>query len=322
MRIGTLSVRPGQRRSGQLVLGHYPDGPIVAPLTVVRGKRPGKTLWIQGCLHGQEVGGTVGLIRFLERLDPARIEGAVIAVKLANPLAFRGYARNTPIDGINLNRVFPGDAAGYHSQQVAHALMSTAIGHADALVDLHSGGESHIVPFYALYRDDGSAASREAGRLARAAATADIWASRDAWLDGALLTHFTLRGKPAVIVECGGGGGVSEQQVANFAGALEGMARALGILPGRPPRRARYRVMDQALLVYNRKGGLFRPAVEPGAVVRKGQALGAMLDFDGRVVETLVSPNGPAYVAALPRRYMALHSGALIAETIRIVEGG
>jgi hypothetical protein len=322
LKVGTVAVEAGERRSGELVLGHYPDGPVTSPLTVARGAKPGKTLWVQACIHGPEIGGTIGLIRFLERLDLAQVSGAIVAVMLANPMAFRGYARNTPIDGVNLNRAFPGDAKGYHSQQTASILLKTALAVADAVVDLHSGGESLEVPFYALYWSDGSPASRDADRLARAAATPDIWASSDTWLGGAMIVHAVKRGKPALIVECGGGGPLPDQHIENYVAALTGIAQALGIVAGEPPRQPRYRLMGEALIVYNRRGGFFVPAVKVGAVVAKGAKLGAIMDFDGKTIEEPRSPNGPAYIAGLARRYMPVYSGAMIAETIQVVGEG
>ena len=56
------------------------------------------------------------------------------------------------------------------------------------------------------------------------------------WLKGALFSNFTRRQeKPAIIVETGGGGRVTEQDLANYQTALGGLTRALGMLPGAPP---------------------------------------------------------------------------------------
>jgi predicted deacylase len=191
--VGTAKAQPGALSRGELVLGEFPDAPIASPVMIASGREPGPVLWVQGCVHGAEVGGAVAIHRCLRELDLASRRGAIIGVMLANPNAFRGYARNTPIDGENLNRVFPGSPAGGHTQQAAHALMQAALKVADAMLDLHSGGDRSIVPFYALYRHDGSEASRTAARLARAAATPDIWASTDAWLNGAMFTNMTAR---------------------------------------------------------------------------------------------------------------------------------
>ena len=319
-RVGTARAERGKRTTGRLVLGSYPDCAIASPVIIASGSRAGPTLWVQGCVHGPEVGGPVAMLRFLDGLDLAAVKGTIVAVMLANPTAFRGYARNTPGDGENLNRTFPGAAAGGHTRQTAHALMRAAMRTADVLLDLHSGGDRSVVPFYALYWNDGSPASRTAGRLARAAGTPEIWASTDGWLEGAMFANMTRRGVPALIVECGGGGQVAERHIESYLSALRGVAQAMGILPGRPPEAGKYRVMDNALLVYSKKGGLFEPAVEAGDAVAEGQELGRIRDLFGDVAEVVTSPRGPAWVASIRRRHMPVYSGDQIAEVIDILE--
>jgi predicted deacylase len=261
----------------------------------------------------------VSILRVLDTLDLGRLRGTLVAVMLANPTAFRGYGRNTPIDGANLNRIFPGSASGYHSEQVAHTLLETALATADVLLDLHSGGDRSVVPFYALYWDDGSEASRESGRLARGAGTPNIWASTDTWLTGTMFTHFVQRGKPALIVECGGGAQLPEEHVANFAMAIRGVMQGLSMLEGDPPRQPRYVIMEESYLVYSHRGGLFLPLVEPGQIVARDQELGTIFDLYGTAVETVRSPVGPALVASIRRRYMPVYSGDQIAECNTIV---
>src|SRR5690606_20740631 len=131
--------------------------PLRSPVIVVDGAKPGPTLWVQACVHGTEVGGIGGLHRFLDALDPAALSGTVVALMTANPAAYLAQTRNTPIDGENLNRVFPGNAGGGHSGQIADRLLREAVRVADVIVDLHSGGDRSHVPHYALCWADGSA---------------------------------------------------------------------------------------------------------------------------------------------------------------------
>jgi len=317
--VGTARARTGQWATGTLTVGHYPDGPITAPVNVLRGSAPGPTLWVQCAIHGTEVGGAIGLLQLFKRLDPEKMKGAIIGVMATNPTAFRSYARNTPLDGENLNRLFPGHPAGPHSHQSADVLFRTAFRVADVMMDLHSGGDEAIVPFYGLYFDDGSPAAQEARRLVEAVGSEVVWASQDSWLDGAMFVNFTRRGKPGLIVECGGGGAVPEQHVKHFAGAIEGVAKAMGILPGQPRRQKRYRVVGNCELVFNRSGGYFLPDVAAGDTVRRGRRIGRVMDPYGAVVEEITSPNGPAYIAAIARAYLPVHSGAMVAECIEVI---
>ncbi len=320
--IGTVRTAPGERKSGRLVVGHYPDGPVDAPIIVVHGRGDGPVLWLQACVHGGETGGTAGALRFANTLDPATLRGTVIAVLAANPTASRRRARVSEVDGGNLNRLFPGQAAGLHSLQTADALFSTFMAKADVLVDLHSGGETHVVPLYALNWDDGSEASRASAELVEALGIRDIWRTSETWLSGTMFAAANRAGKAGILVECGGGGPVSQPEVDAFALALQQAALHLGMivaphrdLPTRPAVGP-HRFHRDCTFVYTRFGGLFVPAVEAGQIVPVGTRLGHLLGLDGTIVETFDAPVGPSFIAALPRSYCPLHSGVLIAECV------
>ena len=321
IRVGTARSKPGQWTKGTLAVGHYPDSPITTPVNILSGAEPGPTLWVQCAIHGTEIGGAIGLLRLFKKIDPSCMRGQIVGIMATNPTAFRGYGRNTPLDGENLNRLFPGDPAGPHSYQSADILFQTALAVADAMMDLHSGGNEAVVPFYGLYFDDGSPASAESKRYAESVGSEVVWASQDSWLGGAMFVNFIRQGKPGLIVECGGGGPLPDRQIDNFAGAIEGVAKAMGILPGRPPRRRKYLVVGTCELVFNRRGGFFLPAVEVGDVVERGQTVGRVMDLHGDIVEEVVSPNGPAYIAAIVRPYQPVYSGAMVAECNEVVSG-
>jgi len=318
--VGNTRAEPGRWTKGHLTLGYYPDGPIQSPVNILCGARPGKVLWVQNAVHGDEAGGAIGILRFLQRCDPSTMTGAIVAVMVANPTAFRAQARNTPCDSENMNRCFPGDSKGGHTRTSANVLIESACSVADAVVDLHSGGTDAVVPFYSIYCNDGSVASEESLRLARATGTPTIWACRDVWLEGAFFSNVVKRNKPAVLVECGGGGPILEAHIESFVRAIEGVARALGILPAAPTLAPNYRTIDGCSIVYNQRGGYFEPTVQAGDIVTAGQPLGRILSPHGDVLEELVSPVGPAYIASILRAYLPVHSGSEVAEAIQISE--
>jgi uncharacterized protein len=169
------------------------------------------------------------------------------------------------------------------------------------------------VPFYALYWEDGSEASKASARYARSAATEIVWRAEDPWLAGAMFTNLTKRGIPSVIVECGGGGAMPDADIDAFAAAVEGVARAMGILPGGEVRQERYRVIGACDLVFSKAGGFFEPACAAGDTVAAGQPFGRVVDVFGAEVETIVA-HKPAFVAAVGRRFLPIHAGALIGE--------
>jgi predicted deacylase len=312
-RVGTARAKPGAWTTGALTLGHYPDAPITSPVNILCGTRPGPVLWVQAAVHGAECGGALALLRLLLDTDPKHIKGAIVGVMNANPTAFRVLSRYTPYDGENLNRLFEPPARTTHARQTAATLLESATKAADAVLDLHSGGLEHVVPFYAIYWADGSPASKQSASLARATGVSAIWHSTDAWLAGAMYTAVTKRGKPAIIVECGTGGDLNECDVARHRRAIEGVAKKLGILPGRPAPARWILAVGTCDLVYNQRGGYFLPAVEVGTVVSEGQVVARLMDPHGQIVEELAAPK-ESYVAALVRPNRAIHSGTMCAE--------
>lgn len=312
-RVGTARAKPGAWTTGTLTLGEYPDAPITTPVNILCGARPGPVLWVQSAIHGAECGGALGLLRLFQSIDPARMAGAIVGVNAANPTAFRVLARNTPYDGENMNRLFEKPSRTAHSRQAAATLIETAMSVADAVIDMHSGGLDTEVPFYAIYWEDGSPASQRSSELARATGVDAIWRSTDAWLAGAMYTAVTKRGKPAIIVENGSGAELTSRVVDLNRDAIAGVAKAMGILPGRPAATGRILALGTCDLLYNQRGGFFLPATKVGAVLRKGQMIGRILDAHGRIVETLVAPKR-SYIAALVRENRAIHSGTMCAE--------
>ncbi len=87
-------------------------GRIRVPLYVACAPQPGTTIVAIGGTHGDEYEGPVGLKNLIGELDPARLSaGRLIAIPVLNVPAFRAARRDSPLDGLNMNRVFPGDPA-------------------------------------------------------------------------------------------------------------------------------------------------------------------------------------------------------------------
>lgn len=86
---------------------HFIEATI--PLYVFEAPEPGPTALIQAGIHGDEVAGVHALQELLEaELRPKR--GRLLVCPVMNPRAYRARQR-AGIDGLDLNRCFPGDTA-------------------------------------------------------------------------------------------------------------------------------------------------------------------------------------------------------------------
>ena len=107
-------------------LGYHPV-PIVS---LKRGSGP--VVLMTGGTHGDEFEGPAALIRLIDDLQIDSLAGQVIIIPALNAPALGASARVSPLDGINLNRAFPGDASGSVTEQIACYVETALLPIADA----------------------------------------------------------------------------------------------------------------------------------------------------------------------------------------------
>jgi predicted deacylase len=319
--LGTARAEPGQLTRGHVELGQYPDGPISSAVMIASGRQDGPTLWVQAGVHGPEVVGPLALARFLRGLDLAALRGRVVALMTANPLGFRQYNRLTPQDGMNLNRVFPGAPDGSVTEQLAHRVLQLAVKTGDVLFDLHSGGDLTITPFYVIYPKGFGAASDRAAELSKCVGSRLQWGSDEAWMNGSFITNATRLGKPALIVESGGGARVRDEDLSNMQTALAGICRAMGMLPGEPPRVDGVRYGGNAVHLKAQAGGFWHPLVQPGDDVVQGQKLGHLVDIFGDTIATTHCSFPHGWIGSIRRPFMPIYAGDQVIELVEKVAG-
>lgn len=148
-RVGAASARAGEMASGFIEVPRGADEGTRIPVSVFRGSRPGPVLALLAGMHGYEYSPILALQRLRSQMDPKRLAGTVILVHVSNlPSFLRRTIYYSPVDGKNLNRVFPGKADGTVSERIALALTREVIERADYVVDLHCGdGNEWLRPY-------------------------------------------------------------------------------------------------------------------------------------------------------------------------------
>lgn len=316
MTLGTARSERGEVTRGHVELGHYPDAPLTSAVMVATGLHDGPTLWVQAGIHGPEIVGQLAIVRFLRELDLSLLRGRIVCLMVANPLAFRAKDRLTPQDGMNLNRIFPGNPAGTVSEQLAHRVLTLALATGEVMLDLHSGGDLTITPFYVIYRKGLGTASERSAAFSRAVGSRLQWGSDEAWLDGAAFANFTREGKPAIIVESGGGARVTEEDLGNLRGAMLGLCQAMEMLPGSPPEAADVRYGGNAVHLKATTGGFWEPLVSSGEDVSKDQPLGRVVNIFGDTVETTICGFAQAWIGSIRRPFMPVYGGDQVIELV------
>src|SRR5476649_389356 len=137
-----------------------PEPGLALPCTIIRGRNPGPKLLVTAGVHGAEYS-SIEAARRLTRLAPDRLSGELTILPILNIKAFWSHQPYiNPLDGKNINRVFPGDADGTASDRLAAWLVRTAMTGMDCYVDLHCGDIIEALLPFAIFLD-GDARSSE-----------------------------------------------------------------------------------------------------------------------------------------------------------------
>jgi predicted deacylase len=288
--VGPVVAHPGTRGMG-LVPVDLGGGSIVeVPVVVVNGSRPGPRAAITAGIHGAEYVSIAALREVVLGLDPVEVTGSVVAVLTANPAAFAARSIYVnPLDGRNLNRQFPGDAAGDPTQRLARWITDNVIAGSGLFVDMHCGDMNEALVSFTGIEDTGDvgvdASSR---RLALAYGLRYLLIGPS---PGTTTTAAAALGIPAVLAEVGGQGRWPAEDVALHAAGLRRLLRAGGIIAD-APEAPRHETEDRPHEAWMRSGvtGYWHPAVEVGATVTKGTVVGEVRDAFGAVLERPEAP--------------------------------
>ncbi|OAQ53395.1 serine protease [Natrinema mahii] len=278
----------GAHTAERVTLARLPSGvDLTTTVHTYRGATPGPTLYVQAAQHGREINGTEVLRRFHERLPLESLSGTVIAVPVANPLTFDrvSYTTPEPLDGVhpNMNRIWPGDAAGTLHQRMAARLWEY-VTVADAVVDLHTGSPDmlpHVVYRAGDERSRGLAAAFGTDLLLAEGAGEDVpdeWHRRG--FAGKLRLAAADAGIPAITPELAHNKRITEDVVETGVTGLVDVCRHLDVLPGAVPERDQRSARNHLGQVSAADAGLFRPTpgLAVGDEVAEGAPIGTVYD--------------------------------------------
>jgi hypothetical protein len=295
--IRDIAAEKGTKQRGYLTVGETPMGPIQIPLVIVHGAKPGPTLCITAGVHAAEYPAIDAVLRTVAGLDPADVCGTLVAVPVANSPMFRARsAFLSPIDGLNLNRTFPGKANGTISEIIAHVLLNEVVARADFHIDCHGGDLPEILWPYSGYAIQGNPAVDERGEaMARLYSPRVVALYRDGTAlsatRGSFMSEAARRGVASILAESGSAGGLDPADVQNHLNGIGNVMRFFKMLPGEPVIHGKRMLAVDQFVVDSRRGGLLRLVIRIGDEIRKGQEIAEVCDVFGDVVEKIVSPS-------------------------------
>jgi hypothetical protein len=307
--IGATTAAPGSSAAGTLdVPAREGDNGTIVPFTIINGTSGGPILALIAGTHGMEYVPIIALQRMREAIDPATLSGAIIMVHVANMPSFLGRTiYYSPIDGKNLNRVFPGKPDGTISERIADAITREIISRATHVVDLHCGDGNESLRPYTYWVTTGDPKVAAEGRaMALAFGLDHIVVDRERPADAAAAVYLSntaiTRGKPALTTETGALGQVHEEEVTLVERGVAGLLRHLGMRRDGPPPADTPTWIERNEVLRADVTGVFHAEVHRGHTVAKGARIGRITDFHGRTLQEIRAPFGGEmlYIVATP----------------------
>ena len=280
LRVADLEAKPGEKVSGYV---HVIGAEFGIPVTLICGEKEGGTVLISGGVHNAEYVGIQAAMQLADELDPRKIAGNIIVIRLMNRTGFEHRTMSlTYEDGKNLNRVFPGNPNGTLSDRIAYTVVTEFFPKADYYVDLHCGdGFEGLVSYVyctGAATPEVAAKSREMAEIAHV----DYLVTSMCGTGGAY-NYAGSMGIPSILLERGHSSRWCEDLVAEDVHDVKNILRHLRILRGKshihgkPPIEVSPVIYEDAPV-----SGCWYPAKQPGETFKEGEVLGRICDYFGR----------------------------------------
>jgi len=255
---------------------------------VAKGARPGKRIALVSGVHGDEISPVRMIQTVMDRLNPAEMSGAVLAVLDVSRPAMEGMARRWPnsgrgIDLIDLNREWPGNENGptapsRHAGILFNRLLKP---NADYAIDFHTSTSGYDITAMHIARMD----------VPEVRAMAELFPIDQIFdnpaYPGVLANAFIDAGIPAFTPEIGAPRILDRDMIALFVEGTMNVLKHHGIIPGPMGRTGKDTgifVANSAHAVFASSGGFVELLVELKDKVTAGQKIAVQRNAFGEVV--------------------------------------
>jgi uncharacterized protein len=291
--VGTAKARPGTIAFGVIPVTKLAGGsPVEIPVAIINGTKPGKVLWVDGAIHGDEPEGPLCCQILLREVDPAKLSGTLVLVPVINVPAFEAANRGNPLDtfSFDANRIYPGRPNGYLTERICWAHAEWLKKTADLEISIHSGG-AHSYLAEAMFIDE-RPESVELG-TAMGPGWGCIMSSPNP--KGNPMAVMAEIGKTGITVELGGRSATSPSAFAKvgrtLADAILNVLKHYKMLPGKAAYdQNRTRGMQEALLAPASGIYLPEPDIKFLTMMKAGTRIARIVDLFGNELAELKAP--------------------------------
>jgi predicted deacylase len=281
------------------------------PVGVVKGAKDGPTCLVTGGLLATEYCGIEAASRLYNIVKCNELSGTFITIPVVNLECFQFNTpwfsiKNslTPVDGLHINRCFPGDNEGTATQKLAYILFNDFILSSDYHIDFRGGDlhESHLD--HTIYSVTGQSIDKICEEMAKVFGLRYVLPRPSKNSGGTLIYESVKQGIPSIISESGLG--YRTQPLEKYIqlhinGALNVM-KHYNMLPGDPEKPESQEYIYDADRVTAPLNGIFHAYFDQGDFVEEGEVIGKLTDLKATTLAEIKSPINAVIHEMLPKR--------------------
>lgn len=290
---------------------------LLPVIQTIHGEIAGPTVAILGGVHGDEFEGVLANRQIRNILQKSLRRGTVKFAAPAHPVAWNASTRESPTDGLNLARVFPGDMLGSPTEQIAAFLTEHLIKGSDLLIDLHSAGRNFDMALMCGYLDSSPELSLKSGNFAKIFDAPYTWKHSGPPSPGRTISTAESLGIPSIYVEGRGGGQVRIADLQTYVAGVLRILHSLSMIDACPSSSTDSVWVsgdgntDEGII--STTSGFFCTFAEVGSHVSTGDLLGEVIDAEGLLCESVYAPSSG--IVMLMRRATRV----LVGDTLAII---
>jgi len=269
-RIGTCEIEAGKFKFGSL---HVEKGTRL-PIAVAKGGK-GKTCFISGGMHGDEINGVRLAQMVMHSIEPEKLKGTIIFLPVLNPSGFHHKQRTVFEDGNDLNRSF-GKKGQTISHKISETVFNEVIRRCDFGIDCHDSGKRNVlIPHTRVHVNEKGGCSDgctvDMGRLFGSRLILQRQGERGMMA----IESFRSLKKPVITVEVGGGMVIWEGFLRDSVAGIKNILTHFGFLDSKmKPPKEQFLIEDVNRLGYSAEmEGLLYKKVGLGDEIHHGDLL-------------------------------------------------
>jgi predicted deacylase len=287
-----------------ILLANHDGEEIRVPYIEIEGESEGPVLTVIAGIHGAEYPGIEAAVRLSRQITSEKLSGTLRIVPICNVPGFLGRCEvQCPIDGKNLNRVFPGSTEQSYTDHLAHVVYENLVTGSDAVLNIHGGDIfEELVPYTGIGVTDNQEVDAKSRELALAYGLPFLLETGA--LPGAVVGGNSLNkaaqhdGIPAILAESGGRGLMEEEYVLTHINGMLNVLKHMGMIDGEIQRKTETRELKTEFWRIESEG-ISYPKMNIGDEVKKGQQIGIVTDWFGELLETVTAPRDAWIVAVV-----------------------